>query len=135
MSDIAITAANVVKSSNAVVKHGTAGESITQGQWIYKATTGKLMKADADAATELARTPIGVALNAASDGQPLSYQSAGEITIGGTLTAGVAYYLSNTAGGMCPVADVGTGEYVVLLGLAKSASVLDIAIKYTGVAN
>jgi hypothetical protein len=60
-------------------------------------------------------------------------QKAGDITIGATLTAGTAYYLSDTPGGICPVADVGTGESVCLLGLAKSTTFLALDIQVPGV--
>jgi hypothetical protein len=134
MADISITAANVLAGSNARKENGTAGETITAGQFVYRdSSTGKYMKADADATTAAARTPRGVALNGASDGQPLQIARSGDVTIGGTLTAGVTYYLSNTPGGLCPVADVGTGEYFCTLGIAKSATVLALGINYSGV--
>ena len=47
-----------------------------------------------------------------------------DITIGATLTAGTAYYLSATAGGICPFADLGAGDRVIFLDIAKSTSVL-----------
>ena len=64
---------------------------------------------------------------------PLGVLKSGDLTIGATLTAGTAYYLSDTAGGICPLADVGSGEYVVLIGIAKSTSVLAVDIQYPGV--
>jgi hypothetical protein len=57
----------------------------------------------------------------------------GAITIGATLTAGTAYYLSDTPGGICPLADLLSGEYVVLLGLAASTTVLNVNIQYPAV--
>lgn len=136
MADLTITAANVVAGADASTVNGTAGETITAGKAVYKsATTNKWMLADADSATADARTADGVALNGASLNQPIAVQTGGDITIGATLTPGVAYYLSGTAGGICPVADIGTGEYVCLIGLAKSASVLDVSIQAPGVAN
>lgn len=136
MTDIAITAANVVKGSNSTIEQGTAGATITAGQAVYKASaTGKYLLADSNSATAEARTPRGIALNGASDGQPLAILRSGEITIGATLDPEApAYYLSDTPGGICPVADVGNGEYFCLIGLAKSASVLDVSIKASGVA-
>jgi hypothetical protein len=135
MTDISITAANVIAGSDASTEQGTAGATITAGQQVYRSsTTNKYLLADSNSGTAEARTPRGTALNGASDGQPLMIQKAGDITIGGTLTAGVAYYLSDTPGGLCPVADVGSGEYSCLIGIAKSASVLDIAIQPSGVA-
>lgn len=136
MADLTITAANVVAGSNATKESGIAGETITAGQAVYKSsTTGKYMKADSNSGTAEARQARGIALNGAAADQPLAIQKAGDITIGATLTAGVAYYLSDTAGGICPVADVGSGEYVCLLGLAKSTSVLALSIQFPGVAN
>ena len=135
MTDISITAANVVPGSGVKQTHGLAGEAITAGKWVYlDSATGKYMLADSNSATAAARTPDGVALNGASNNQPLTIASKGPVTIGGTLTAGVAYYLSDTPGGMCPVADVGSGEYSCILGIATSASVLDIDIQASGVA-
>ena len=136
MTDIAITAANVVPGANAVIKHGIAGETVTAGQNGYlDPTTGKYMKADSNSATAAARKATGVFVNGASNGQPVAIQEAGDLTIGGTLTAGLAYYLSDTPGGLCPVADIGSGEYVCQIGLAKSATVLTVAPQFPNVAN
>jgi hypothetical protein len=58
----------------------------------------------------------------------------GPLTVGATMTAGVAYYLSDTAGGICPVADLATGEYPSVLGIATSTTVLNVNIQTSGVA-
>lgn len=134
MSDLSVTAASVVAGSNAITESGFAGETITAGQAVYLDTSTRLyMKADADAATAAARQTRGIALNGASANQPLVIQKAGDITIGATLTGGTTYYLSNTAGGICPVADVGTGEYYAIIGIAKSTTVLALSLNYSGV--
>ena len=134
MVDITITAASVVAGSNAVRDSGSAGEAITAGQAVYRSsTTNKWMLADSDSATAEAKKATGIALNGAALNQPLTVLKSGDITIGATLTAGTAYYLSNTPGGICPVADVGSGEDVCLLGLAKSTTVLAVAIQSPGV--
>lgn len=134
MSDIAITAANVVADTTASRESGTAGETIAAGKFVYKnSTSHKWMLADADSVTAAARQARGVALNSASLDQPLVVATGGPVTIGGTLTAGLAYYLSSTAGGMCPVADIGTGEYVCLLGIAASTTVLNVGIQFPNV--
>jgi hypothetical protein len=127
MADLTVTAASVVAGANATKESGIAGETITAGQPVYKSTTTfKYMKADNNSATEAARSVRGIALNGASDGQPLVIQTKGDLTIGATMTAGIAYYLSDTAGGICPVADIGTGEYVSLIGVSKSTTVLAV---------
>lgn len=136
MADLVITAASVVAGSNAETETGAAGEAITAGQAVYRSsTTKKLMKADSNGASAEIRTPVGIALNGGALDQPIKFQKSGNITIGAALTPGVAYYLSDTPGGICPVADIGAGEYVCLIGLASSASVLALDIRYTGVSN
>ncbi len=135
MADLTITAASVVPGANAIIEHGTAGETIAAGQAVYRDTsTGKYIKADANSAAAPARQARGIALNGASDGQPLSIQKSGDITLGAVLTAGTDYYLSDIPGGIAPRADIGAGEYVCLLGLAKSASILALDIQFPNVA-
>lgn len=139
MTDISITAANVLPGSGAIIDTmRRAGATITAGKVVYFDVTDEKWKlADSNAAAAAARltdgTRGGIALNGASDGQPLAVLTQGPITIGGTLTPGVAYYLSDTPGGICPVADIGSGEYAVFLGMALSASVLNLAIMPSGV--
>jgi hypothetical protein len=136
MADISITAANVIAGGNASTVNGTAGAAVTAGQLGYLDTGTQTWKlADSNSGTAAAKTAQGVFLNGAASGQPVKVQKAGDITIGGTLTAGVAYYLSDAPGGLCPVADVGSGENVCLIGLAKSTTVLAIDIQAPGVSN
>lgn len=135
MADLSITAGSVVSGSNAVKEQGVAGATITAGQIVYKeGSTGQFKLADNNSATAEARVPYGVALNGASANQPLAVQKSGSITIGATMTAGVAYYLSGTAGGICPVADLSSGMYPTVLGIATSTTVLALGIEVSGVA-
>lgn len=135
MADLSITAANVISASGSTTKQGTAGETITAGKAVYQSsTTKKWLLADSNSATAEVRQAVGMALNGASDGQPLMVHVKGDLTMGAVFTAGTAYYLSDTPGGICPVADVGSGEYVCLLGVAKSTTVLAVNIQYPGVA-
>lgn len=139
MANLSITAANVVASSVARIERGTSGATVTAGQVVYldAVTTGKWQLADADAVTAPARGQgkTGIALNGASDGQPLAVLTGGPITIGATLTPGTAYYLSDDPGMICPLADVTGGDYYVLIGMATSASALNVDIQYSGVAS
>jgi hypothetical protein len=133
MADISITAANVVAGSDAVRESGTAGATVTAGQLVYLDTSDMKYKlADSNGAAAL-RVPNGIALNGASNGQPLSVQKGGDITIGGTLTAGIPYFLSDTPGGLCPLPDIGAGEFSCIIGIAKSTSVLAVNIQPSGV--
>lgn len=134
MVDITLTAANVVAGSNSTQISGVAGETIAAGKAVYKSpTNNKWMLADSNSATAEARQAQGIALTGSSLNQPITVHRAGDITIGGTLVAGSGYYLSDTPGGICPVADVGSGEYVCQLGLAKSTTVLSVDIQFPGV--
>lgn len=135
MADLTITASAVLPGSNASISQGTAGETITAGKAVYLAAASKKwMLADSDSATAEARKAVGIALNGASLNQPVAVQTAGDITLGAVLTAGTAYYASDDAGGICPVADLASGDYVCLLGLAKSTSVLALDIQFPNVA-
>jgi hypothetical protein len=135
MVDLTITAASVAAGSNANVdRSGTFGEAVTAGQAVYKSsTTQKWMKADSNSVTPEARQAIGIALNGGATDQPGAVLKSGDVTIGATITPGTAYYLSDTPGGICPLADVGAGEYVCEIGLAKSASVLAVSIQFPNV--
>lgn len=135
MADISIVSSAVVAGTNSTRDSGTAGETITAGKAIYlSSTTAKWMLADSNSATVEARKATAIALNAASLNQPVAVLRSGDVTIGATLTAGTAYYLSDTPGGLCPLADVGTGEYVCQIGLAKSTTVLSVNIQFPNVA-
>ncbi|MGY3359749.1 hypothetical protein ACVWZK_006412 [Bradyrhizobium sp. GM0.4] len=133
MADISVTAASVLSGAGAVVEDGTSGDTITAGQAVYKDSSGNWVRADADSATALARDARALALNGASSGQPIKVQRSGEITLNAVLTAGVTYYLSNTPGGICPLADVGTGEYFDIIGIAKSTTNLKLVFAYSAV--
>lgn len=133
MADIAITPANVIAGSDVVKETGIAGASILAGQVVYKeAATGQFKLTDTDSATVEAKSAYGIALNPALTGQPLTVATSGAVAIGGTLVAGVAYYASNTPGGVCPVADLAT-EHVVFLGLSSTTTNLNVRIINSGV--
>lgn len=135
MADLVVNAANVLPGANAQLVFGdTAGEAITAGQSIYKdPVTNKMMKSDSDSANAAAKKADGLASCNAAANQPLVWQKKGDITMGNILTAGATYFVSNTAGGICPDADVGAGENVCLLGVARSATVLALDIRDSGV--
>lgn len=135
MADLTITATSVVAGGGAKTTEGVAGATITAGQVVYYDTSAGTWKlADCDSGTAAVRSPGGIALNGAASGQALRVLTSGPITIGATLTAGVAYYLSGTAGGICPVADLTTGDYPTIIGIATSTSVLDVQFHESGAA-
>lgn len=134
MADLAVTAASVVAGANAVRFVGLAGEAITAGEAVYlDPVSRRVLRADNNAEAVAARWTLGIALNNAAAGQPIFVQRAGELTIGATLVPGAAYFLSDTPGGICPRADIGPGETICLIGMARSASILAVNIQFLGI--
>ncbi|MBN8999567.1 MAG: hypothetical protein J0H54_09255 [Rhizobiales bacterium] len=123
MSDLSITAASVKPTASTRIQHGRAGATVTAGQAAYReAASGKLKLADNDSATAEVRAIAGITLHGASDDQPLAIAIGGDLTFPSVLTAGVEYYLSGTPGGICPRADVTTGDDPIRIGIATSAT-------------
>lgn len=134
MADLSITAANVVPGANAVIENGTAGEAVAAGKTgYYDEVQRKYFLADNNSATLAVRKSRGMFVNTAAANQPCSLQTGGDVALGSVLTAGAEYLQSDTPGGICPRADLASGEYVVPLGYAKSATELTLNPKYTGV--
>jgi hypothetical protein len=135
MADLVITPGNVVAGANAVKVQGIAGEGITAGQPVARdSITRKLLRADNNAANADLRTPVGIALHAASLDQPLMFQTEGDINLGAALTVGVPYFLGDAPGGISPLADLTSGEFVTLLGIASTTSNFKLKILASGAA-
>lgn len=123
MANLSITAANVLVPGRAARRRGLAGAAITAGQVCYLDAADKRWKlADADASFMTGVTEVALALNGAAAGQPIELAAGGDINMGSVFTAGTAYYLSATAGAICPRADLGPGDRVIQLGIARSAT-------------
>jgi hypothetical protein len=113
---------------------GLAGATITAGQVVYlDSSTSTYKLADINSATAAVRVPVGIALNGAASGQPVTVQTGGQVTIGATIAAGVFYYASGTAGGIRPVADNTTGDYPAVVGFGVSTTVMQVQIVRSGV--
>lgn len=135
MADLSITAANVSATEGEVSRYECyAGATITAGQVVYidTAASNVAKLAESDGAA-LAATVKGVALNGAATGQPLSVATSGDLDIGGTLTIATIYILSRTAGAICPAADLASGDYLSIVGVATAADNLELAITNSGV--
>lgn len=132
MADLAITDTAVIPSG--AEQKLKAGEAITAGMPIYKKTAdSKAYKADANVTVAEADV-IGVATNNAAPGQTVNYlQTGNDLTMNAVLTPGAIYILSATAGKICPTADLVTGMFVTAIGVAKTSTVLTLAINASGV--
>jgi hypothetical protein len=140
MADITVTAANVALGAQAtptrVVQYG---EAVTQGQPLYRATNGKWYRCDANdtavkavvgaiAITPGATDAFGiVALPGSSAGQSL-------VNLGATLAVGMTYAISTNVGGIRPITDAGSTEFVSTIGVATTAALLDFQVTVATVA-
>lgn len=139
MADLVITAANVVTGTNSSTQYKIAGATLTAGQVVYiKVADGKAYPAQSNGpapSTNLANAAaFGIALNAASAGQPVAIEVSGQITIGATVAIGTIYVVSAAvAGNICPWADLGTNNWLTILGYADTATTLQLVINATGI--
>jgi hypothetical protein len=121
MADISVTAANVAFVSGSK-RTLNAAETITAGQTLYETSSGTWAKGDNND-TAAKAVVGGIALNGASSGQPVTAALPGSvINMGATLTVGGVYVQSATAGGVAPVADIVSTNYVTILGVALTAA-------------
>jgi Uncharacterized conserved protein (DUF2190) len=134
MADISVTAASVAMVSGATSDYGTAGAAITAGQLLYMdASASNAIKLCDNDASQAAADCIGIALHAAASGQPVRFCNGGDLIIGATLVQGKVYVNSVNAGGIAPVADLGSGQYSKVVGIAKTTGILTVSIiKATG---
>lgn len=133
MADLSQTAGNVVAAAGARTVTRTAGGTITAGMPVYEdASDSRHVKA-AQADTSAKAAAIGIALNGASDGQPVTVCVEGDINVGATLTVGEVYVVSdNAAGAIAPHSDLLSDDYVTVLGVASTASNLRMALTVSG---
>lgn len=127
MADLTVSASGIAKGTNATFDTGVAGASITAGQPLYKDTANNNVLKPAVNTSSTACVVAGIALHAAATGQPIQYQTSGDLYMTGTtLPVGSVYVLSATAGGMCPVADLeattGTSYCTIIGGTTVTGS-------------
>lgn len=112
MAALTITAAEVQKTATTVSKSYRAGATIGAGQVVYIDTDNEAQLSDADGAAAL-RAVKGIAINSASDQQPIEVAIAGDITLGATAAPvrGTAYFLGKSAAGaLGPFGDLAAGD-------------------------
>ena len=144
MADISITPANVVRggtSADVVNRAYNAGATVTAGQAVYLDTAAspmawKLAQCDGTSIESGYGDGVefGIALHAASSGQPLAVQTDGTITIGGTVVATTEYVVSATAGGICPAADLASTNKYTRIGYGTTTAIIAIHKRASNVA-
>lgn len=126
MADLSITAANVSLAAGGAMMQVTAGGAVTRGQPVRKDTAdNRYVPAQGNSIAGAA--VVGVALNDAADGQPLTVAVSGDLTIGATLSDGQVYVVSAaSAGGIAPVTDLVSTNVASVVGVATSTAVLKL---------
>lgn len=132
MVDYTVTPANVQPTGSLEITRAIAGAAITAGQPLRQ-SGGLVYPAQADALINA--TVIGISLNGAAVGQPVSYTKSGTIDMGTTFAVGDVVVLSAAAaGGIAPVADLVSTNAVSLLGVATTVELLKMEFNNSGVA-
>lgn len=133
MATLTITAANIGVGSSAEIRPVTVGQSTAHGIPLYQDTSDGLWKpADADAEATAKAACISVT-SATASGEDVIAIFTGDLRMGAILTKGTEYYVNTTAGLIGEKSDLGSGDYVTRLGIAKSTSVLDVRPLASGV--
>lgn len=131
MADLSVTAASVQPTSSTKRQTKIAGAAITAGQAVYVDSSNLVQLADADSSATTAAA-VGISMNDAASGQPVSYAYEGTLDMGSIITAGEIYVVSGTAGGIAPKADLASGDYVTILATGSDTDTVTIDINASG---
>lgn len=111
-----------------------AGGTLSAGDPVYidTADSNKIKQADSNAAGK--DDVYGIVLeDCVTDDEVAVATTGARIDLGATLGVGTLYVLSDTAGKICPAADLSTGEKVTLLGVGEETDVMWLNLWTTGV--
>lgn len=114
-----------------------AGVDISAGELLYLDTADSNKAKLAINSSSAAALVEGFAVNTAKAGQPVGIQKSGAFTTGvvsPVLAVGKAYVLGDVAGQMMDAADLGSADYVTYIGVAASATVVNMALSVSGLA-
>lgn len=124
MADYTLTPANIIPSASAQRRFGTFGEAIVAGKTCYLNTDSKYYLADGNDATKM---PVaGMAIDGGASGQPgyiVTFDPALAVGAHGAGT-GIPVFQSATAGGVCPFADISTGNQTTCLGVTNDSTTI-----------
>jgi hypothetical protein len=123
-ADLAITTSQVAPGANTNQQTANAAVTITAGQSVYKDASGNIQLGQNDTLVHAAVN--GVAVNNAAANQPVTYQIGGTVTLGAgaAVAVGTIYCQSQNAGKIAPWADLGTNNYVTIIGVGATSSTL-----------
>lgn len=137
MADVVIVPASVKtsSSSSSLKKAGISGGAFLAGQPLYLTGGGKLATCGNNAVAP-GSTLKGIALcSCPGVDQPCYYADVdADFEPGFTPTQGETYVVSSTVGAICPIGDLGTLDYVNIIGVGKAAGKLQLECHATGIA-
>jgi hypothetical protein len=118
--DFSNTAPGTSGDATGVIFSFTAGATLAVGDVVYLGTGGKVLLADADAATSM--PALGICTSASTDTNPVDVMIQGIMKLTGwSFTAGDNIFVSTTAGDVTSTAPSGTGDTVQKVGVATAS--------------
>lgn len=124
MSAATITVARA--GDGAKVETMRAGEgSLTKGMAVYRDTSDGMRVKKADADAQASAKFAGILLTAGGDEDDVLVLTEGDLVCDG-LTQGTPYFVHTTAGGIGPIGDLSSGDYVSFVGIAISSTLLRV---------
>lgn len=134
MADISVTAGSVVPATSGNTRQMIAGTTLTAGQLVYRnSADGRAWTAST--ASLAASQIVGVTLDGGAAGQPVTVQTSGDYTVGGTVAIGTVYGVGDNAGGIAPVSDNGAGDFCSVFGIGITTAKIRIGIVWSEVAH
>ncbi len=136
MTDLVITATEVLVSTDTITEDGVTdtGVTVTAGQVCYKdATSGKYKLFDTNSSTANARSPV-LSMNGGAPGQTVRFARSGTVTIGATAAPVLStiYIASATPGGIAPAADLASTWKTVIIGVCNGTGTLKLVLANSG---
>ena len=132
MADIAITAANLQIPEDAVLEALTADVALSVGDFVYFDTSDQEIKLSDAGSSSTARVEYIVVRAALANEVAVAMKLNRRFVLGGTLgAAGTQYVLSDTAGKICLLSDLTTGNQIVIVGYSGSTTELVPSLTYT----
>jgi len=118
--DFSNTAPGTSGDATGVIFSFTAGATLAVGDVVYLGTGGKVLLADADAATSM--PALGICTSTGTDTNPVDVMVQGVMKLTGwSFTAGDDIFVSTTAGDVTATAPSGTGDTVQKVGVATAS--------------
>lgn len=132
MADLTLSLARFASAPRGSVTIQPAGAAITAPAPVYTDTDGTAKPAQCTTLAKSTVTGLAVLGASGTSEYPATVYN-GDIDFGSAvLTMGVQYYLSATAGKVCPYGDLVTGNWITQIGYPTSTSVLRLAILVQG---